>query len=193
VWLAYSLLGVAYFWWYFAVPLAGAAALAAVGLPRLLSGRGVQIAMALYVLGSWTVVPILYLGRAQNEYLGFARVSNELSARVRPGDTVLLEPIGIIGYQNPVVVVDEVGLVSPEVARRRLQGAGWYTDVALARRPDWIVIRHGVLRQGTAFAGAGAPFRSAAERDSLFARYQLAAAVDPQSGDLALDVYRRLR
>ena len=40
-----------------------------------------------------------------------------------------------------------------------------------ARAPDWIVVRRGVLGGTEAFAGAGAPFRSAAERDALFAGY----------------------
>jgi hypothetical protein len=78
------------------------------------------------------------------------------------------------------------------VAARRRQGAGWYTDVAAAARPEWIVVRRGVLGGAGAFAGAGAPFRSAAERDALLAAYERMAVLDEEaSGDNALVVLRR--
>ncbi|HYM82437.1 MAG TPA: hypothetical protein VEY91_13625 [Candidatus Limnocylindria bacterium] len=191
VWIGYALLGVAYFYWYLAVPLGGLAALAAVGLPRLVQGRGVLLAIALYVLGTWTVVTTLYLGRAQNESFGFARVSQYLQAQARPGERVMLEPIGLIGYRTPLVIVDEVGLVSPAVAKRRLQGPGWYADVARETAPEWLVVRRGLVRQGAVFAGAGAPFRSAAERDALFAGYRRVHVVEEQAGDQAIEIYRR--
>jgi hypothetical protein len=193
IWLGYSMLGVAYFWWYFIVPLVGLALIAAAGLPRVVAGRSVLIAVGLYVLGSWTVVPNLYLGRAQNEFFAFARVSNFLHGAVRPGDRVMLEPIGMVGYQNPIVVIDEVGLVSPAVSKRRLEGPGWYADIAASQKPDWLVVRRGVLRSGNAFAGVGAPFRSETERDSLLARYQLVQVEEQQKGDAAIEIYQRAR
>jgi hypothetical protein len=193
VWAGYAALGVAYFYWYLLVPLGGFAALAASGLPRLLRGRLVYAAAGLLVLTSWTVGYPLYVGRAQNEYYGFARTAEFLSASARPGQKVLLEPIGMIGYRCPLVVVDETGLVSPAVARRRMQGRGWYADVEAAERPDWIVIRRGVLEMAAAFAGRGSPFRSAAERDSLLARYAIATRIDESSGAGTLVVLRRVR
>ena len=91
------------------------------------------------------------------------------------------------------MVIDEVGLVSPDVSRRRLQGAGWYADVAASRRPDWLVVRRGVLRSGNAFAGVGAPFRNTTERDSVLARYELVRTMEEQAGDAAIEIYRRVR
>jgi arabinofuranosyltransferase len=192
VWAGYSLLGVAYFYWYLAAPLFAAALLAAVGLPRIVRGRAVYIAVALLVASTWFEAAPFYVGRAQNEYFGFAAVGNWLRERAQPGESVLLEPIGIVGWLAPLRIVDEVGLVSPAVATRRRAGAGWYTDVAARAHPDWIVIRRGVLGGTAAFAGAGAPFRSAAERDSLFAGYVRMAALDEAaSGDNALVILRR--
>lgn len=192
VWCGYSLLGVAYFHWYLAAPLFAAALLASAGLPRILRGRTVYAAVLLLVATLWTEAAPFYVGRAQNEYFGFAAVGNWLRERARPGESVLLEPIGIVGWLAPVRIVDEVGLVSPAVAARRRQGAGWYTDVAVRTRPDWIVIRRGVLRGTEAFAGAGAPFRSAAERDALFAGYARLATLDEAaSGENALVILRR--
>ncbi len=105
----------------------------------------------------------------------------------------MLEPIGLVGYRNPLTVIDEVGLVSPAVARRRLQGSGWYTDLVSERKPEWLVVRRNVLAKGTAFAGTGAPFRDTAERDSLLARYQVADPGNDASGGNALTILRRAR
>ena len=91
-----------------------------------------------------------------------------------------------------MIVIDEVGLVSPEVARRRLEGAGWYSDIARRERPEWLVVRRGVLNTGQAFAGTSAPFRSQADRDALLQEYSLAAVVDTTSGDQAIMVLRRI-
>ncbi len=191
VWLGYALLGVAYFYWYLAVPLAGLAIVASTGLPRLVRGRALYVAIALAVLGSWSIARILYIGRAQAETASFARVAEELRVHSRPGEKVMLEPIGMVGFLNPLVVVDEVGLVSPRVAQRRLQGAGWYTDIVGSERPQWLVVRRGLLDRGQAFAGHGEPFRDAAERDSLLARYQELPDAPATTGEQDLVVLRR--
>ena len=193
VWLGYSLLGVTYFFWYMVVPMAGLAALAAVGLPLIVRGRGLYVSAALFVVGMWTVAPILYLGRARNEYRGFGVVAEYLLEHANPGDKVLLEPIGFIGYHTSLRIVDEIGLVSPAVARRRLEGPGWYADVLVRERPDWLVVRQAFLKSGDVLAGAGVPFRSAAERDSLLARYQAVSGTGATAGDLTLAVLRRVR
>jgi hypothetical protein len=193
VWLGYAALGVAYFYWYMLVPLLGLAALAATGLPRIVRGRWLYASCALFVLGSWTLTPLLYLGRAKAEYFGFGVVAEYLLKNARPGETVMLEPIGFIGYHNPLRVVDEVGLVSPQVARRRMQGPGWYADIVRSERPDWLVVRRTFLKTGEAWAGTGAPFRGEAERDSLLARYPLVSGTDEEAGDLSLAVLRRAR
>ena len=194
VWLGYALLGVAYFYWYLLVPLAGLASLAAIGLPRIVRGRLIYASLAFLLLTTWGDAYALYMGRAQNEYYGFASVATWLRGNIRPGEKVMLEPIGMVGWQNPVVIVDEVGLVSPAVAARRLLGPGWYADVAGSEQPDWIVIRRGMYSGAGAFAGAGAPFRTAAERAALFSRYAVATIVDERvSGENALVVLRRIR
>jgi hypothetical protein len=61
-------------------------------------------------------------------------------------------------------------------------------------RPDWIVVRRSALTGTAAFAGAAAPFRSSAERDTLFSRYAQATIVDEQAGGSnALVILRRAR
>jgi hypothetical protein len=46
------------------------------------------------------------------------------------------------------------------------------------------VVRRTFLRSGEAWAGAGAPFRSAAERDSLLALYTMVSGTDEEAGEL---------
>jgi hypothetical protein len=190
VWTGYAVLGVAYFYWYLVVPLAGVALVAAIGLPDLLRGRAVYVAAALMVLGTWSISRVLYVGRAQTEMRAFGGMADHLAATAAPGQKVMLEPIGIVGWQAPLVVIDESGLVSPAVAARRQRGDGWYTDIARDERPDWLAIRASVRGGESAFAGTGAPFRSALDRDSLFARYEQ-TWVSPGRGDF--EVWRRVR
>ena len=172
------------------VPLTAWFLLAALGLPRIVRGGSVYVSLALLVLGCWTVVWELYAARARAEQ-DFAIVAEFLVQRSSAWQKVLLEPIGIVGYHAKLTVLDEVGLVSPRIARRRLAGAGWETDVVATERPEWIVIRRGTLQHFDAFAGAGAPFRSAAERDALLAQYAVATVVGDAEGDAALVVLRR--
>ena len=182
IWIGYALVGATYFWWYYAYPLTATALLAAVGLPRVTRGRGIPLALILFVSSSWSIATSLYRGRSYNEAMTFGTMAGELSNRCKPGDSVMLEPIGMIGYSCPVVVIDETGLVSPEVAKRRLQGPGWYTDIVAARQPEWLILRGSVIESQNGFAGVGAPFRNAAERDRLLTSYHTVTSTGAQSG-----------
>jgi hypothetical protein len=193
IWLGYSMLGVAYFWWYLAAPLLGVIAAASIGFPRLIQGPGIFVTAATMVLGMWSIALNLYAGRSDEERLSFGRAGQYLAEHASPGDKVLLEPIGMIGYMAPVVVLDETGLVSPQVTERRMRGAGWYSDIVGTERPQWLVLRYGVMRTGRAWAGTGAPFRDMAERDSLLGRYALEPPREQPPGDAELVVLHRAR
>lgn len=184
VWLGYLGAGVAYFFWYFATPLFAWAVLAAVGMPRLVNGPYAYVAAIAAIAGHWTFEPLLYTGRAFWEGGAFGTLGQYVSQQARPGETVFLEPIGTVGWRAADQrVLDEVGLVSPEVAKRRRQGPGWYADLLARRRPEWLVVRAGLLRRGEAFTGAGAPFRSLEERLQALAAYDTAAVGDTTAGD----------
>jgi hypothetical protein len=191
VWLSYALLGVAYFYWYMMVPLAGLAVVAAAGMPSVVKGAPVYVAMAALIVGVYVDAMSVYASRTEIEYMGFGGVADYLNAHSRVGQKVLLEPIGIVGYNCPLIVVDEIGLVSPQVVERRLKGPGWYADVVNSERPDWLVVRAGMLASGTAFAGAGAPFRSAEDRLALLQTYSAADTVEPSRADQALVILQR--
>jgi hypothetical protein len=193
VWLGYAAIGVGYFWWYLGVPLAGCALLAAAGFPKISRGPALYVSAALAIAGAWGPAYSLYEGRWREERATFGNAASYLSTHARPGEKVFLEPIGLIGYQAPLRVIDEIGLVSPQVAARRRQGPGWYADIVAAERPDWLVLRYAVMRTGEAFAGAGAPFRSGAERDSTLARYELAARNEENVRDATLMILHRVR
>ena len=193
VWLGYAVVGVAYFFWYLVVPLGGFMILAAAGLPRLVRSPAVYVSAGVYLVGIWTIGFQVYVGRAKLEAATFGAVAEYLETHAKPGEKVFLEPIGLIGYRNPLVVVDEVGLISPAVARRRTQGPGWYTDIVHLERPDWLVVRAALLARGAGFAGRWEPLRGPAERDSLSAHYTIANRFPPDGGDQALLVLRRTR
>jgi hypothetical protein len=191
IWLGYSLSGVAYFYWYLLVPLAGLSIAAAVGLPRLIRGRLFYASLLLYLVGVCADGLPIYFTRLNVEYTGFAGAADYLEKNARPGEKAFLEPIGIIGYSCPLVIVDEIGLVSPEVARRRLQGAGWYADVVARERPEWLVTRRSLLASGEAWAGTGAPFRDAAERRAMLEGYAVVDTIEKDREDAALLILRR--
>ncbi len=193
VWLGYIAAGAAYFWWYLALPLLGFGLAAAAGLPRIVRGRAIPAALLALTLSLWSMSWQLYAGRARAEANLFGTMARALAERCRPGDTVMLEPIGIIGYTAPVVVIDESGLVSPEVVRRRREGPGWYADIARERRPDWLVVRLAMLHGDAAFAGRGQPFRSAAERDSLFAAYRGVGQSGDDKDPTSIELFQRVR
>jgi hypothetical protein len=85
--------------------------------------------------------------------------------------TVMLEPIGIVGYTSGLRVLDEVGLVTPWIAREREHGDGWYARVIRRERPEYVVIRRDWLEGGVAWAGLGRPFASRAQADSVLVGY----------------------
>lgn len=190
VWLGYVTLGVAYFWWYLPLPLAALGWTAALGLPEVVRGRTLPALCIVVLLGVWITGLPLYLGRAQTEYENFAGAAEFLKVNSQPEQRVLLEPIGWIGYETGMHVFDEVGLVTPEVVRRRLNGAGWYADMVAEHRPEWLVVRPEVFTDRATFAGAGAPFRGPGERDNILAHYRAVWPSVPQPG-ITLRVFRR--
>jgi hypothetical protein len=192
VWLSYALFGVAYFAWYLVLPVAVASVVVSIGLARVTRGPWIPAGLVLFLIGSWTVGPELYRARAGAEYLSFAAAAKVLGEQAHAGDSALLEPIGMIGWATKLRIIDEIGLVSPWVAKRRKQGDGWMTDVLLREHPTWIVTRRGVLASGEAFAGAGRPFRDESERRAVVEAYGLVATVHPEDGPLALEL-RRVR
>lgn len=67
-----------------------------------------------------------------------------------PHDTVMLEPLGYIGYYSGLKMLDYPGLASREMveARKRL-GPARQNQVYLELKPDWLVLRPAEAQNGT--------------------------------------------
>ena len=67
-----------------------------------------------------------------------------------PHDTVMLEPLGYIGYYSGLKMFDYPGLASKEMveARKRL-GPARQNQVYLELKPDWLVLRPAEVQKGT--------------------------------------------
>jgi len=111
--------------------------------------------------------------------VSFWQMGNELKRASGGRGTVFLEPLGHIGYVSGLTVYDEVGLVSPLVARRRTQGAGWYADVVGRLHPDYLVVRDGFFDHNASFSGGAAPFRSPEELSQVRAAYDVVPTSEP--------------
>jgi hypothetical protein len=112
----------------------------------------------------------------QNELV---RVGSWLAMNAPAESSVMLEPIGEIGWVSKLYVHDEVGLVSPRVLeyRRRFDGSdAWFLQYVKDVRPTYIVLQSREIRDNRLFLGHGdGIFRSEIERQWFFAHY-------PESG-----------
>ena len=186
----YFALGVPYFFWYGVVPIASWAWLASIGMPMISRNRLLYASLALYLVSNTILLRNLYVGRVKQETLSFWQAGNALAQASGGRGTVFLEPIGHIGYLSRLRVIDEVGLVSPRVAKRRVQGAGWYADVVQAEHPDYLVVRQDFFQKNESFAGLSAPFRNDGERDAVLAEYEK-LDLGEREASMQMSIYHR--
>jgi hypothetical protein len=64
-----------------------------------------------------------------------------LREHASPGDTVLLEPLGYIGYFSGLKTYDVPGLSSREVVELRRRGLGDWGVIIAELHPEWLVLR----------------------------------------------------
>jgi hypothetical protein len=81
------------------------------------------------------------VSQTEIEFGNRAQIGLWLRDKVRPNDTVYLEPLGYIGYYYKGTVADYPGLVSPEVVALRRQKRLNLAGVVAELKPDWIVVR----------------------------------------------------
>jgi hypothetical protein len=70
-----------------------------------------------------------------------------LARNTPPEATVCTEPIGYIGYYSGRRILDEVGLISPELIPLNRAGDGWFARALETYRPDYVVERYYFLRR----------------------------------------------
>lgn len=208
--------GVLIFSWYLAPAIYAAAFLQAAGLEWLLERFAPPDRRVMRALGAAIVLIALVLGNAA--FLGgraekFRQVQafeEDLRMRIGlwlrdhagTGSSVLLEPIGYIGYYaGPGVrILDEVGLVTPAIEHAGSGGAGWYIDLIRSLRPDYIVEYSSSLRANRVTATGTPLFVNEVERRWFAASYETvvsfeAAGVYPLVDDTekSFVVFRRNR
>ena len=89
----------------------------------------------------------------------------ELRGLVKPSETLMLEPIGYIGYYSRAKVLDSIGLVSPEVVRfYRDESESPLADILAHFLPEWVLLRAGELEQIE---------RAASRSHALMSRYRV--------------------
>ncbi len=92
-----------------------------------------------------------------------------LAANTPAAARVALEPIGYVGYYSGRRVLDEVGLVSPEMIPYTRAGPGWFGRSMRAFRPDYIVERPYYLHRNLTI-NSGVPMFAAAQDRAWFDR-----------------------
>jgi hypothetical protein len=208
VWWAYLVLPkTLLFTWYFPLLLLPGFVLAGLGYgrmagarfrgwtppPNLRAGATAWMAVLLVVnlgisLGSWRRVN--HAERTVREAIGvWLRENTPADARIA------MEPIGYIGYYSGRRILDEVGLVSPEMVPLNRQGAGWFAEMVRRFSPDYIVERPGYLLRNRTLNNGVPLFRSNAEREAFLDRYEAIAVFGdpkvPNPQDYRFVIYTR--
>jgi len=173
------------FAWYFPLLLLPAYVLAATGIDAL--ERGAALARLRWrptysnaALGLLSIGLICWLGWAGYGARRIQRAEESVRKAIgiwlnthTPADArVAMEPIGYIGYYSERRILDEVGLVSPEMVPLNRAGAGWFSDMHGRLKPDYIVERPAYLLMNRTLNTAVPMFRSMAEREAFAAEYE---------------------
>lgn len=175
IYAAYIAVGSTYFSWYLVTPLVGLTLTAALGLAAMVRGRVAWAAMALVMACAWYPTTRIYTGRAYTEAQLFSGPAEYLRQHATRSESIILEPIGIIGYVTDMRMVDEVGLVSPAAIVERKKGPGWYARLVRAERPDWALLRKYQLMSAIGFKGEQALFADSLDCLSFTSQYEAVA------------------
>ena len=173
------------FHWYLPPLLLPAYLLAGVGLPGLLaslearrrgpSTRAVTALATLLLLSlaAWLFVVGKGARRIQQAEERVRRpLGLWLRERVRPGERVALEPIGYIGYYSRARILDEIGLVSPEMIPLNRAGAGWFAEMLARYRPEYVVERPHYLQRNSTINTKVPMFRDDVQRRAFLHDYE---------------------
>jgi hypothetical protein len=83
-----------------------------------------------------------------------------------------MEPIGYIGYYSRVRVLDEVGLISPEMVPLNRAGHGWFAEMIAGLKPDYIVERPVYFVFNKTLNSGVRMFRTPADRERFVEEYE---------------------
>ena len=186
--------GVLIFYWYMVPAIYASVFLEAAGLEWLLEKFAPEGRPALAAWAAVIVLLALTLGNAAvltgraekfRQVQSFEedlrkRIGLWLRDNVEPGSSVLLEPIGYIGYYaGPGVrILDEVGLVTPGAEVTGRDAAGWYIGLIRSLNPDYIVEYSSAIRENRAMVVGRPLFRDDGERRWFAVSYEMIASFE---------------
>lgn len=187
VWWAYLVLPkTLIFTWYYPLLLLPAYVVTASGIAALerriafpdLAWPARWTPRVLAVLGAGLVCWLVLAGfNARRVQAAEAKVRKSIGYWLRdntPEDArVAMEPIGYIGYYSRRRILDEVGLVSPEMIPLNRAGAGWFPEMVRRYQPDYIVERPIYLVLNRTLNSGVPIFRTPEERAGFLAQYEL--------------------
>lgn len=172
------------FTWYYPLFLLAPYALSAVGVAEWLKGpwRGKSLPRG------WTVWAPAALGVGLACWLGYVTLGARRIQRAENGvrremglwlrdntpenAVVALEPIGYVGYFSRRTILDEVGLVSPELVPLNRAGAGWFAEMLRRYRPDYVVERPAYLQKNWTLNSRVPMFANEADRREFEVNYE---------------------
>lgn len=110
---------------------------------RYMCGLGAFGALVLAThVGLWISGAVQMQLNQREIELGVRRPIGEwLHAHARSGDTVMLEPLGYIGYYSQAKMLDWPGLSAPEMTRAIKSGVNTWPGLIAHFKPDWVVLR----------------------------------------------------
>jgi hypothetical protein len=114
---------------------------AAAGFLRFSS---VVVSLAILLVGGWLTVQSakqLKLQQAIIEDGTRREIGLWLREHAAPGDTVLLEPLGYIGYFSGLKTYDILGLSSRKVVELERRGLSDWGTIVVELHPEWLVLR----------------------------------------------------
>ncbi len=124
--------------------------------PKLIRTGGVGAFVVLSFMQSMIVLP--QLASLQGYETGVRQATGQWIARCTPANaSVMMEPLGYVGYYADRQVIDLAGLVSPKFAslNRSSHVVGWPAQEILTLRPDYIVLRRYELTQNEFLSAGG--------------------------------------
>jgi hypothetical protein len=159
--IAYTILGVSRYFWYYAPLVPGFIALTGLGVTQLVAVASQRSPASwrpyVNILLALGIILPLFLGQArgvlrlqqQPSRLGLYRAVGEwLHANTPPNARVGTLEVGIMGYYSRHPMIDFAGLIQPDVARQ-LQESTTYDDAALwaaqEYQPEYFVVHEGLF------------------------------------------------
>jgi arabinofuranosyltransferase len=172
--VAYWSVTAIWFYWYAGPIYPALFALGAIGIASMRLPKPVMVALTVYMVTLWAGPAVALKDQSAYEMEILGPPVQWLGQQPdRATASILLEPIGIVGWVTGMKVLDEVGLVSPWIAGLRKQGDGWYYRVIQQDKPTYLLFRYVSFMENRAYFGAGGLWASAAQKSEVLRSYKV--------------------